>query len=62
MHYRLYGLHPVSGRITQGRDITATTDAEAIALGEREHAGGPFEIWCQSRRVFSSAGDGVAAR
>lgn len=62
MHYRLYGLHPVTGRITQGRDISAATDAEAITLGEHEHADSPFEIWCQSRRVFSSAYAGISAR
>ena len=27
MHYRLYGLSPTTGRIMQGRDIAAETDA-----------------------------------
>jgi hypothetical protein len=55
MHYRLYGLSPTTGRIMQGRDIAAETDAEAIAAGRDAHPRDPFEIWCQSRRVFSSA-------
>lgn len=59
MHYRLYGLHPVTGRITRGRDISATSDTEAIAFGQREHSNGPFEIWCQARRVFNSEDAGA---
>lgn len=54
MHYRLYGLNPTTGRIMQGRDIAAETDAEAISAGQEAHPNDPFEIWCQSRRVFSS--------
>lgn len=54
MHYRLYGLNPTTGRIMQGRDIAAETDGEAIAAGHGIHAREPFEIWCRSRRVFSS--------
>lgn len=60
MHYRLYGLSPTTGRIMQGRDIAAETDAEAIAAGRDAHPHEPFEIWCQSRRVFSSADAGTA--
>jgi len=55
VHYRLYGLSPTTGRIMQGRDITAETDGEAIATARDIHPRDPFEIWCQSRRVFSSA-------
>ena len=54
MHYRLYGLSPITGRIMQGQDITAESDGEAIATGRSIHPHGPFEVWCQSRRVFSS--------
>jgi hypothetical protein len=57
MHYRLYGLSPSTGKIMQGRDIAAETDDQAIATGRDAHPHGPFEIWCQSRRVFSSADD-----
>lgn len=59
MHYRLYGLSPTTGRIMQGRDIAAETDGEAIAAGRDLHPRDPFEIWCQSRRVFSSADTGT---
>jgi hypothetical protein len=57
MHYRLYGLSPTTGRIIQGRDITAETDAEAIVTGHGIYAETPFELWCQSRQVYSSMAD-----
>jgi hypothetical protein len=60
MHYRLYGLHPGTGRILQGRDIAAETDSDAIAAGHGIHPHAPFEVWCQSRCVFSSATDRLA--
>ncbi|MBA2936650.1 hypothetical protein HZF05_21430 [Sphingomonas sp. CGMCC 1.13654] len=61
MHYRLYGLNPTTGRIMQGRDIAAETDREAIAAGRGIHPHDPFEIWCRSRRVFSSAESDAAS-
>jgi hypothetical protein len=62
MHYRLYGLNATTGRINQGRDITAESDAEAIAAGHRLHPRAPFELWCQSRLVFSTAEKDSAQR
>ena len=63
MHYRLYGLSPITGRIMQGHDIAAENDGEAIAAGRSIHPDSPFEVWCQSRRVFSSAeSDAAPAR
>jgi hypothetical protein len=56
MHYRVYELNSNTGRIMQGHDIAAETDAQAIAAAHRIHPRGPFELWCQSRRVFSRAG------
>jgi hypothetical protein len=52
MHYRLYALNG-TGRIVNGRDITAATDAEAIREGHSAYPQAPFEIWCQARRVFT---------
>ena len=59
MHYRLYGLSPTTGRIMQGRDIAAESDGDAIAAARDLHPHDPFEIWCHSRRVFSSADTGT---
>jgi hypothetical protein len=56
MHYRLYALSKVSGKITSGTDIDVETDAEAIRAGEAAFPGAPFEIWCKERRVYTSAG------
>jgi len=61
VHYRLYGLSPTTGRIMQGRDIAAESDGDAIAAGRDLHPHDPFEIWCQSRRVFSSADTGTTS-
>jgi hypothetical protein len=55
MHYRLYGLNPVTGKIMQGQDIAAESDAEAIAAGHAAHPETPFEIWCSARLVFTKA-------
>jgi hypothetical protein len=60
MHYRLYGLSPTTGRIVQGRDVTAGSDAEAIAAGHAAYPEAPFEVWIGQRRVFSSLGDEAA--
>lgn len=54
MHYRLYALNPATGKIMQGRDIAAESDAEAIEVGHRTHLENPFEIWCQQRLVYTS--------
>lgn len=61
MHYRLYGLHPTTGKIMRGRDIAADSDDEAIAAGHAAHPDTPFEIWCQARRVFTSGDERARA-
>jgi len=53
MHYRLYALHESSGKILSAQDILAEDDGEAIAAGRDALAEHPFEIWCQTRRVFT---------
>jgi hypothetical protein len=55
MHYRLYALHERSGKILSGSDILADTDDQAIAAGRQHHAHRPFELWCETRRVFTRA-------
>jgi hypothetical protein len=62
MHYRLYALNPSTGKIMLGRDITAESDADAIAAGHGAHPDTPFEIWCQQRRVFTSTDSAKRAR
>ncbi len=59
MHYRLYALHPMSGKILKGQDILAETDRDAIDAGQRAHPVGAFEIWCGSRRVFGPDTDAL---
>ncbi len=54
MHYRLYHLDDSTGRIRDAADILAEDDREAIRAGHETCADTPFEIWCRSRRVFSS--------
>ncbi|WBO21884.1 hypothetical protein [Sphingomonas abietis] len=54
MHYRLYALNPNSGKIMQGSDLAAESDADAIAAGHSAHPSSPFEIWCRQRCVFTS--------
>ena len=55
MHYRLYALHARSRRIVSAQDILADTDAAAIAAGREALPERPFELWCQTRRVFTCA-------
>ncbi|MDB5737988.1 MAG: hypothetical protein JWO65_1656 [Sphingomonas bacterium] len=53
MHYRIYGLSDVSGRIVAGGDLLVETDEEAIRLGCEMYSNAAFEIWCKDRRVFT---------
>ena len=62
MHYRLYALNPTTGKIMQGRDIAADSDADAIAAGRRTHPDNPFEVWCQQRLVYTSTDKEMRAR
>ncbi|HLZ79652.1 MAG TPA: hypothetical protein VKQ09_09950 [Sphingomonas sp.] len=54
MHYRLYHLDDSTGRIRDAADILAEDDREAIRAGHEACTDTPFEIWCRSRRVFST--------
>lgn len=53
MHYRLYGLDDVTGKIVNGDDILAKSDDEAIRVGHQTYPGRSFEIWCNARRVLT---------
>ncbi len=55
MHYRLYALSERNGRIVSAQDIVADNDDTAIAVGREALAQRPFELWCETRRVFTCA-------
>jgi hypothetical protein len=61
VHYRIYSLNPLTGRIVHATDLIADDDLEAVRHGRAQHDGRPFEIWCAERRVHSSPIDGTAA-
>ncbi len=54
MHYRLYRLQETTGSIVDAADILAETDDEAIRAGREAYVGAPIEIWCRTRRIFST--------
>lgn len=54
MHYRLYRLQETTRSIIDAADILAESDDEAIRAGHETYTNAPFEIWCRSRRVFST--------
>ena len=60
VHYRVYALHPTTGSIVAGDDLSADNDAEAIAKGLVLHAGKRFELWCGTRRVHVADGSALS--
>jgi len=61
MDYRLYALHEISGKIVSAQDIVADNDDQAIEAGREALPLRPFELWCRTRRVFTSTSEGSSA-
>ena len=54
--YRLYGLGP-DGEVLFGEDVTAATQAEAVAAAERALTRAPrIELWQEAVRIFHRRG------
>ena len=49
--YRLYFMDRYSGHIDNRREFVADGDAEAIAIAERWHDGGPMELWSGEHKL-----------
>jgi hypothetical protein len=51
VHYRLYFMDIVSGRIEDARDVEALDDQEAVKIASSLSTEQPIEIWCGAREV-----------
>ena len=49
--YRLYFMDRFSGHIDNRREFIADGDAEAFAIAQRWHDGGPMELWAGDRKL-----------
>lgn len=56
MHYRMWLLDEVSGRIVRVREIDAPDEVSAIALAQKECWRGTVELWQGDRRLLRRNG------
>jgi len=58
--YRLYFMDRFSGHIDNRREFLADSDAEALAIAQRWHDGGPMELWLGDRKLKHWDADALA--
>ncbi len=50
-HYRLYFMDRFTGHIDHVREFEAADNADAIAIANDWHEGGPMELWSRHHKL-----------